>query len=404
MTEITEVVIRKILDSRGNPTVEVDIFTPSGFGTASAPSGASTGANEVVAFPEEGVDHAISVFTEDAAPKLLGQEVTEQQEIDALLVEIDGTDNFSSLGGNVAVATSLAVAKSAAFALGLPLYRYLGGAFTIKTPFPLGNVLGGGKHAVGGTDIQEYSAIAMGPSARESVFANAQVHLAVKKRLKQKYPDTAIGKGDEGAWVAKMDNEEALELVADSCKEASESVNFQISPCLDIAASELYKDGIYHYRNGDLDTEGQIEFVTHLVENYNLYLVEDPLDQEDFEGYSQLTKAVGDRCIIVGDDLFVTNPQRVKKGIEMKSANAVLIKPNQIGTLSKTIETIKLAHENGYKTVISHRSGETTDSTIAHMGVAFGCHAIKTGVVGGERTAKLNELIRIEEELAKTEG
>jgi enolase len=399
-----EVVIRKILDSRGNPTVEVEIFTPSGFGTASAPSGASTGANEVVAFPKEGVDHAIRVFIEDAIPKLIGQEATEQQEIDTLLAEIDGTDNFSLIGGNVAVATSLAVAKCAAFALGLPLYRYLGGAFTIKTPYPLGNVLGGGKHAVGGTDIQEYSAMAMGPSARESVFANATVHLAVKKRLKQRYPNTAIGKGDEGAWVAKMDNEEALELVAESCKEVSESVNFPISPCLDIAASELYKDGIYHYKNGDLDMEGQIEFVKHLVDNYNLYLVEDPLDQEDFEGYSQLTKAVGDRCIIVGDDLFVTDSKRVKRGIEMKSANAVLIKPNQIGTLSKTIETIKLAHENGYKTVISHRSGETTDSTIAHIGVAFGCHAIKTGVVGGERTAKLNELIRIEEELIKTEG
>jgi enolase len=404
LTEITEVVIRKILDSRGNPTVEVDIFTPSGFGTASAPSGASTGANEVVAFPSEGVDHAIQIFTEDAASKLLGLEVTEQQEIDTLLAEIDGTDNFSHIGGNVAVATSLAVAKCAAFTLGLPLYRYLGGTFTVKTPFPLGNVLGGGKHAVGGTDIQEYSAIAMGPSLRESVFANATVHLVVKKRLKQKYPDSAIGKGDEGAWVAKMDNEDALELVSESCKEVSESVNFPISPCLDIAASELYKDGIYHYKNGDLDKEGQIEFITHLVDNYNLYLVEDPLDQEDFEGYSQLTKAVGDRCIIVGDDLFVTDSKRVKKGIEMKSANAVLIKPNQIGTLSKTIETIKLAHENGYKTVISHRSGETTDSTIAHIGVAFGCHAIKTGVVGGERTAKLNELIRIEEELAKTEG
>ncbi len=404
MTVIEDVVIRKILDSRGNPTVEVEIFTPNGCGTASAPSGASTGAFEVLAFPKEGIDHAVSVFTEDAVPMLLGRDVCEQQEIDALLVEIDGTDNFSLMGGNIATATSLAVAKAAAFALGLPLYRYLGGAFTARIPHPLGNVLGGGKHAVGGTDIQEYSALAMAPSARESIFANAQVHMTVKKRLRERFPETAIGKGDEGAWVAKMDNEEALELVAESCLEVSDSVNFPILPGLDIAASELYKNSRYHYKNGDLDREEQIEFVTHLVDNYKLSLVEDPLDQEDFKGYHELTKAVGDRCIIVGDDLFVTNPQRVKKGIEMKAANAVLIKPNQIGTLSKTIETIKLAHENGYKTVISHRSGETTDSTIAHIGVAFGCHAIKTGVVGGERTAKLNELIRIEEEITKMGG
>ncbi|UCE38035.1 MAG: phosphopyruvate hydratase [Thermoplasmata archaeon] len=404
MTQITEVAIRKILDSRGNPTVEVDIYTQSGFGTASAPSGASTGANEVTAFPTKGVDFAIQNFQENVAPKLIDMDVIEQEEIDSILVELDGSDNFSNMGGNVSVATSLANAKAAAFVLGLPLYHYLGGAFAKRTPYPLGNVLGGGKHAVGGTDIQEYSAIALGKTAKESIFANAQVHAHVKKRLKDKFPDSAIGKGDEGAWVAKMDNEEALELVADACKEVSDTAGFSIRPCLDIAASELFKDGYYHYKNGKLNTEDQIEFVTHLIDNYELNLVEDPLDQEDFEGYSKLTKAVGSKCTIVGDDLFVTDVNRLKNGIQMGATNAVLIKPNQVGTLTRTIETIKVAHENGYKTVVSHRSGETTDSTIAHLAVAFGCHAIKTGVVGGERTAKLNELIRIEEEIIQSEG
>jgi enolase len=404
LTVIEEVAIRKILDSRGNPTVEVDIFTSSGFGSASAPSGASTGANEVRAFPKEGVDFAIQNFIKTVIPKLLDRDVTEQEDIDTLLQELDGTEDFSSLGGNVAVATSLAVAKAAAFILGLPLYRYLGGAFATNMPFPLGNVLGGGKHAVGGTDIQEFSSISLAPTARESVFSNAQVHNAVKKRLKERFPDSAIGKGDEGAWVAKMDDEEALELVAEACKEISDTVDFEIRPCLDMAASEFFKGGNYNYKKGKLNGKEQIEFVTHLIDNYDLYLVEDPLDQEDFEGYAELTKAVGDKCIIVGDDLFVTKGERVKKGIKMGAANAVLIKPNQVGTLTKAIETIKLAHENGYKTVVSHRSGETTDNAIAHLAVAFSSHAIKTGVVGGERTAKLNELIRIEEELIKSEG
>ncbi|UCG70309.1 MAG: phosphopyruvate hydratase [Thermoplasmata archaeon] len=404
MTEIEEVVIRKILDSRGNPTVEVDIFTPSGFGNASAPSGASTGSNEVKAFPKEGVDYAIKNFKENVAPRLLKRDVTEQENMDALLHELDGTEDFSSIGGNVTVATSLAVAKAGAFILGLPLYRYIGGAFATKIPFPLGNVLGGGKHAVGGTDIQEFSAIALSSSARQSVFANAQVHAAVKTRLKKKFPDRAIGKGDEGAWVAKMDNEEALELVADACKEVSDASDFDVKPCLDIAASELFQDGNYSYKNGKLSPTEQIEFVIHLIDNYDLYLVEDPLDQEDFEGYSELTRSTKNSCIIVGDDLFVTDFKRVDKGIKMGAANAVLIKPNQIGTLTDAIKTIKLAHDNGYKTVVSHRSGETTDNSIAHLAVAFGSHAIKTGVVGGERTAKLNELIRIEDEFNIPEG
>jgi enolase len=404
LTEIEDVVIRKILDSRGNPTVEVGIFTKSGYGRAASPSGASTGIYEVVAFPSDGVDSAIEYYRSNVAPKLVEMDVTEQAEMDSLLLELDGTDNFSKIGGNLATATSLATAQAAAYCLGLPLYLYLGGAFANSTPYPLGNVFGGGRHAVGGTDIQEYMALSQGPTVSQSVFANAKVHAAVKKHLREKFPDRAIGKGDEGAWVAKMDNEEALEVVHRSCKEVAESQGFEIRPCLDLAASEFFKDGNYHYKNGKLSTDEQIEFVLHLIDNYNLQLVEDPLNQEDFEGYAKLTKTVKSKCVIVGDDIFVTNPKRVKKGISMGSANAVLIKPNQIGTLTDTIKTIKIAHENGYKTVVSHRSGETEDSFIAHLAVAFGSFAIKSGAVGGERTAKLNELIRIEEELIKPEG
>ena len=404
MTVIEEVAIRTILDSRGNPTVEVDVFTRNGFGSAAAPSGASTGKYEVAAFPEDGVNFAVQNFRKIVVPRLLGLDTTEQEEIDVLLHELDGTDNFSNIGGNVACATSMAVAKAAAQTLGIPLYRYLGGIFANTTPYPLGNVLGGGRHAVGGTAIQEFSALSMGPTAKESIHANVAVHSEVKRRLVERFPDKPIGKGDECAWVAELDDEEALQLVTEACNETGDSLHLPILPALDIAASELFKDGRYFYKKSALNQEGQIDFVTELIDRYGLYLVEDPLNQEDYEGYVELTRAVGDRCIIVGDDLFVTDSARLEKGIKMGAANAVLIKPNQVGTLTKTIETIKLAHDHGYKTIVSHRSGETTDETMAHLAVAFGCHSIKTGCVGGERTAKLNELIRIEEERITTEG
>jgi enolase len=404
LTVIEEVTIRQVLDSRGDPTVEVDVYTDGGFGTAAAPSGVSTGTHEVVAFPEEGVNHAVLNFKKMIIPRLLGLDTTEQEEIDVLLHELDGTHNFSNIGGNVACATSLAVAKAAAQTLGIPLYQHLGGIFANTTPYPLGNVLGGGRHAVGGTDIQEFSAMSMGHTARESILANVAVHKAVKRMLVERFPDRALGKGDECAWVAQLDNEEALQLVYEACNEVAEGCDFPIVPALDIAASELYDDGRYFYKNSALNQEGQIDFVTELIDKYGLYLVEDPLDQEDYEGYVELTKAVGSRCLIVGDDLFATDSARLERGIKMGAANAVLIKPNQVGTLTKTVETIKMAHDHGYKTIVSHRSGETTDETIAHVAVAFGCHGIKTGCVGGERTAKLNELLRIEEELITTEG
>ncbi|MBA3045645.1 MAG: phosphopyruvate hydratase [Candidatus Thermoplasmatota archaeon] len=399
MTIIENAAARKILDSRGNATVEVEILTESGYGTAAAPSGASTGEHEVMSFPEKGVDASLKVFEDEVLPQLIGMDASEQRFLDALLHQIDGTPNFSRMGGNMAVATSLAVAKAAASAYSMPLYKYVGGALSNSIPKPLANVIGGGRHAIGGTDIQEFLVISQADKVSDCVFGNARTHKIVGQMLKEKLPGHAIGKGDEGAWVAALSNEDALALQVEACDRASSELGFKVLPALDMAASEYFREGKYHYKDKSFTPEEHVDFVAGLVEQFNLHLVEDPMDQNDYQSYVSLTDAVGSRCIIVGDDLFVTNRQRLEKGIEMGAANAVLIKPNQIGTLTDTLETVELAKLNGYKTVISHRSGETSDDTIAHLGVAFGSYAIKTGAVGGERTAKLNELIRIEEDL-----
>lgn len=401
MSQILDITIRKILDSRGNPTVEVDVFTDEGFGSAAAPSGASTGEHEVTSFPKEGVDHGVRLFKEEVAPKLIGQDVSDQRTIDRALHEIDGTENFSRIGGNMAVATSMAVAKAGADCSVLPLYRYLGGSMLgpDKIPRPLGNVIGGGRHAIGGTDIQEFLVFAEGPNSSESVFANAAVHKELGKRIKTKLPRDAIGKGDEGAWVARLKDVEALGLVAEVAKEISDKVGFKVSPAIDVAASEFFDGTHYVYKDQKLTPDEQVDYMAGLVKDYGLIIIEDPFDENDYDSYVKLTKIVGDKCLVVGDDLFVTNKARLQKGIEMGAANAILIKPNQIGTVSDTIDTIELAKNNNYELVISHRSGETTDATIAHIGTAYGCKAIKTGTVGGERIAKLNELIRIEENM-----
>ena len=400
MSCIESIHIRKIIDSRGNPTVEVEVHTADGMGCAAAPSGASTGVHEVQAFPAQGVDFAVDQFRNEFAGKLLGQDVRYQRRFDNELKALDNTANFSRMGGNVAVAASLAFAKAGAATYRVPLFLYLGGTLAgYGVPYPMGNVLGGGRHAVGGTDIQEYLVISFGPTVVDCVFGNALVHRKLKAALTKKFPNTAIGKGDEGAWVARLGNEEALAMVADCCKEASGELGFPVQPCLDIAASELYKKGFYHYKERKLNPAKQIDFVEKLIKNYNLYSVEDPLDQDDFAGYSELTERAGHDCLIIGDDLFVTSSKRIKKGVDMGACIAVLIKPILVGTLSDTFDSIALSHQHGYKTVISHRSGETEDTSIAHLGVAFGCHAIKTGVVGSERTSKLNELIRIQEKV-----
>ena len=396
---IEDIIVRKVLDSRGNATVEAEVYTPTSFGRFSAPSGASTGEHEVQSFVQKSAGKTVEIANEKVIKGLIGMNVLDQEEIDRKLHEIDGTENFSGIGGNLAIAISIASAKAAASMLELPFYFYVGGRFARSLPLPLGNVLGGGRHAVGGTDIQEYLVVSMAPKFVDRAFGNATVHKKVKELLHKRFPDSAIGKGDEGAWVAKLGNEEALELVKRACDEVGDELGFGIKPSLDFAASEFYRDGKYHYKERDRNTEEQIEFVSELVDKYSLYFVEDPLDENDFNGFAALTAQVGGKTLICGDDLFVTNKSRLIKGIELKAGNCILIKPNQIGTLTETAQTVALATRNGYTTVISHRSGETEDNAIAHLAVAFSCGGIKTGAVGGERIAKLNELMRLEEDL-----
>ncbi len=399
MPSIDGASIRKILDSRGNPTVEVEIRAGSVVGRAAAPSGASTGTHEPKALPEGGVDEAMRTFRESVGPGVKGRDVSDQAGLDRTLREIDGTRTFARIGCNVATAVSLANAKAAAAASGRPLFRYLGGRSRLSLPLPFGNVMGGGRHAVGGTTIQEYLVVSQGPTVSANVFANARVHGLVRDALAKKLPDAALGRGDEGAWVAKLDDEEALALLAEVCHVASREVGFAVQPALDFAASEFFRNGTYRYRDRTLSPEEQVDFVERLVRDYGLFSVEDPFDEEDFAAFADLTRRIGDRCKVIGDDIFVTNEERLRRGIELRAGNAILIKPNQIGTLSETRAAVDLAHKSGFATVMSHRSGETTDDTIAHLAVAFGCLGIKTGAVGGERIAKLNELIRIEEQL-----
>src|SRR5881296_152050 len=397
MPSIDGASIRKILDSRGNATIEVEIRAANVTGRAAAPSGASTGAHEPKAFPEGGVDAAIRIFHESVGPRIKGTEVADQGGLDSALREIDGTRNFARIGCNVATAVSLA--NAAAAASGTPLFRYLAGRSRPSLPLPMGNVIGGGRHAVGGTTIQEFMVVSQGPTVSANVFTNARVHGLVRDALAEELPDAALGRGDEGAWVAKLADEEALALLANVCREASKGAGFAVQPALDLAASEFFRNGQYRYRERTISPEEQVDFVERLVRDYGLFSVEDPFDQEDFGAFADLTRRIGDRCKVIGDDIFVTNVERLRRGIELRAGNAILIKPNQIGTLSETRAAVDLAHKSGFATVMSHRSGATTDDTIAHLAVAFGCLGIKTGAVGGQRIAKLNELIRIEEQL-----
>jgi enolase len=393
MTIIESIILRTILDSRGNPTVEAEIRTGEGLGRAAAPSGASTGIYEAKALPAQ---DAVANARQSLIPRLVGRDACDLVGFDLVLRELDGTPDFSSIGANVAVALSLANAKAAAASRRTELFRYLGGAFANELPLPLGNVIGGGAHATGATDIQEFLVVPTGAlDAQEAVFANAAVHRKIKELLREKR--ITCGKGDEGGWAPQIKDREALELVSAAIASVSDELTVEIDIGLDVAASELWQDGKYVYRETARTTEEQIAYIAELIDTYELVYVEDPLHQEDFEGFAELTSEVGDRCLVCGDDLFVTNVERIERGIEEDSANCVLIKPNQIGTLTDTFEAVRLAHSQGMETVMSHRSGETTDETIAHLATAFGCLYLKCGVVGGERIAKLNELIRIEE-------
>ncbi len=403
---IEDVSARKIINSRGDPTIEVDITTVDGFGSASAPSGASTGKAEAIPFPEGGVEEAIKKVEELVAPEIIGLYADEQEEVDRLLRELDGTENFQNIGGNTVYAVSLAVADAAANSYNLPLFKYLGGSLASDLPFPLGNVVGGGKHALGkATDIQEFLVLPVGaPYFSAAVEANAKIHKKLKDIIRKVDSTFTGGKGDEGAWAPNVTNDQALEAVFSACQEVSGEIGFECKPGLDVAASSLWepkKKNYVYARDGlSRDSGEQIDYILDLIEKYSLVYVEDPLHEDDFQGFKELTQK-SRRCLVCGDDLFVTNVKRLSKGIKTRSGNAIIIKMNQVGTLTETWETTKLALENSYVPVVSHRSGETASTHIAHLAVAFKAPVIKTGVVGGERIAKLNELIRIEESLGE---
>ena len=402
---IEDVRLRKIIDSRGNPTVEADILTWNGLGRAAAPSGASTGVNEVASFPEGGVDQVIDEVEDLISSEIIGMEAEDLREIDTVLKEIDGTDNFSTIGGNTAVAVSMATAKAAASSYNLPLYKFLGGIMPVSIPYPLGNMINGGAHAgTNAPDIQEFLVIPVGASSIiEAMETNINVHRRIKEKIQATDSTFTGGKGDEGGWAPNLTNEQALEIQTSSCSEITDETGVEVRPGLDVASSEFWNEKeqkyIYERESASRTVEEQIDYIADLVDTYKFFYVEDPIQENDFEAFAELTAKSGKDCLICGDDLFVTNPEILAKGIEAKAANSLIIKPNQIGTLTDTYNSIQLAKANKYVPVVSHRSGETTDETIAHIAVAFNAPIIKTGAAGGERIAKLNELVRIEEEL-----
>jgi enolase len=399
---IEDVEARKLFNSRGDETLEIDIITTDGFGRASAPAGASKGKAEVVSYPRGGVDKALTKVEELVSPELIGMDAEEQKEIDALLHEIDGTENFKNIGGNTGFAISLAAAEAAATSYGSPLFQHLAGYLANELPYPLGNVLGGGKHTAGKTtDIQEYLVIPLkAPSFTEAARANILVHQKIGAALKKADKNFTGGTGDEGAWAPNIKNEEALKIVVEACKEVSDERSTECRSGLDVAASSLWrqKENVYVYSSEGTkrDSGEQLDFMLHLIKDYKLAYVEDPFHEEDYESFAELMKKAKD-CLICGDDLFVTNRERLIKGIKTCAGNSIIIKTNQVGTLTDAWETTRLAKRAQYVPVMSHRSGETTDSHISHLAVAFSCPIIKTGVLHGERVSKINELIRIEE-------
>ena len=403
MTKISKINIRKIIDSRGNPTIEVEIFDDRNlFGRAAAPSGASKGSFEVKDYPEGGIDIGISNFKSNVLNRLLGIELASQEKFDNTLHEIDGSENFANIGGNITIATSLAYAKASALSESKELYEFINkNNSKLKLPSPLGNIIGGGKHAINGTTMQEFLSVSSGKNYTSSAFANIGVHKKVSELLKIKFPSLSLGLGDEKAWVAPLTDMEALEILSSAINTIKERSGVDIRIAVDLAASEFFKNEKYIYKNKELTTDEQIDFVAELAEKFNIKILEDPLHEGDFEGFAKLTKKIGGKTLIVGDDLFVTNKKRLEDGIQKGSANAILIKPNQIGTLTDMVDTVKLAKKSNYQTVISHRSGETEDTTIAQLAVGLDIGYIKTGTIGGERTAKHNELIRIEESINK---
>ena len=409
MSEIISLVSREILDSRGNPTIEVEVKTADGnMGRAAVPSGASTGAHEAYElrdgdknrFLGKGVFKAVDNVREKIAPEIIGLNVTEQVYIDKILRELDGSENKSNLGANAILGVSLAVAKAAAADVNLPLYRYVGGSQACRLPVPLMNVLNGGAHANNGLDIQEFMIVpTVNNSYAESLRAGAEIFHTLKKILGKKGLSTAVG--DEGGFAPKLgSNQEALDLLMNAIVDAGYDPGQNVFLALDVAATEMYKDGTYEWQGSRISPTELLGIYKSWTEKYPMISIEDGFSEDDWDGWVKATTELGQTCQLVGDDLFVTNPKRLRMGLEKKAANALLVKVNQIGTLTETFEAVNLAQRNRYKTVMSHRSGETEDVTIADLAVALNCHQIKTGsLCRGERTAKYNQLLRIEEDL-----
>ena len=411
MSRIASVHARQILDSRGNPTVEVDVITDDGaVGRAAVPSGASTGEYEAVELRDgdddvylgKGVLKAVQNVNETLAAEVVGLDVLDQPALDAALLEIDGTENKSKLGANALLGVSLAAARAGAIVAGLPLYAYLGGANARRLPVPMMNIINGGKHADNSVDLQEFMVMPVGAETfSEGLRMGVETFHHLKSVLKKKGYSTAVG--DEGGFAPNLgSNEEAIEVILEAIEAAGYTAGEDLYIALDPAASEMYQDGKYVFYKSDpdrkLSSEEMVEFWAGWVEEYPIISIEDAMDEDDWDGWAALTESVGEQIQLVGDDLFVTNTTRLQRGIDEDTANAILIKPNQIGTLTETLEAVELAHRYAYASVMSHRSGETEDTTIADLAVACGCGQIKTGSASrSDRLAKYNQLLRIEE-------
>jgi enolase len=408
VASIEAVGAREILDSRGNPTVEVEVALDDGtVSRAAVPSGASTGAFEAVELRDggsryagKGVEKAVDAVVDAIGPELVGFEASEQRLVDQRLLELDGTPNKAKLGANAILGVSLAVARAAADSADLPLFRYVGGPNAHLLPVPMMNILNGGSHADTAVDIQEFMIAPIGaPTFREAVRHGAEVYHALKSVLKDRGLSTGLG--DEGGFAPDLgSNREALDLIVAAIEKAGLKPGEDIALALDVAASEFYSDGAYQFEGASKSADEMAAYYAELVAAYPIVSVEDPMDEEDWAGWKSITELLGERVQVVGDDVFVTNVERLQRGIDEQSANALLVKVNQIGSLTETLDSVDLAHRNGFRCMMSHRSGETEDTTIADLAVATNCGQIKTGAPArSERVAKYNQLLRIEEEL-----